>query len=342
MQKNISVNSTGVDTSLEGKPVYEALAVIPSTLMRTPSSAFAKAFDFLAVEGIYQIDVSVNDDNNSLLEFDKLSGFFRSSVGIHFVDLINETKATFDLSSEADGSKDVYFTMNFIENDSVNGVYPLDNFIFNVVDSGSDKPFSNAMKVLTLDLSSGAIGNIKIVAPRVSKPDYNQYLKMATIIGKKGIANSNLIKGDVVKIVGYDNNTGLIKVDKTTATTDEVLGVMSENVTSGNSGILYQSGMLINMDTSSLDTGNVYNDGNGGLTNTNGNTDYCGNVLVSDATNGIIFIDIVSNRIAKSDLQTDFDIKINDSSKGLILIDRYDGTNYRFLINNGNIEIEEV
>ena len=290
MEKKIKINTVDKIPDLDNKKAYKALSVVPSTLMRTPSSNFAKAFEFMASVGMYKLDLEVKDDTK--LEFKELQGFFKSDVGIHYTSLINDIEYIVNLKDEDDGDYDVYLTINFNENDSENADYKLDDFIFNLVSSGDDKPYDNSQKIATLTMDGGDIKNLKIVCNFVDKPDYSNIQGVATSFKQKVKAGEDLSKLDVVRIAGYNN--GLPKVEKVTALTQTPLGICLDDFSKDDEFMLLIKGIISNVDTSDYEQDIIYTDGAGGFQN-NGVSFQLGEIVQVDNDNGVIDFYITDN-----------------------------------------------
>ncbi len=108
-------------------------------------------------------------------------------------------------------------------------------------------------------------------------------------------ANENLVKGNVVKVVGYNLGLDAMEVTRVTSASDIAVGVVYSNISNGNVGPIINTGILEGIDTSTFPIGTIlYPNTSGGFTSTKPTTgDYQALAFVvrSHASNGTILIE---------------------------------------------------
>ena len=131
-------------------------------------------------------------------------------------------------------------------------------------------------------------------------------------------ANAALAKGDVVKIVGWNNGLNMPEVNKVSSASDIAFGVMAEAASLNAVGYLINAGLLNNIDTSAFSAGDIlYPNASGWLTAskpTSGLYQPAAYVLRSDPTNGVIFVEFSAPRIVEASANTASTVVQRDGS----------------------------
>jgi hypothetical protein len=127
------VNANSLDKTIfaDDVPIYDGIKVVPSAVMKTTSLDFSLESATNKPLGVYDIDVSINSDDSSKVDINKLKGYFESNVGRHYIELRNTL--TIDMS-ELDDNNDYNLSLELVYNDASidDGTYPLTEINFNV------------------------------------------------------------------------------------------------------------------------------------------------------------------------------------------------------------------
>ena len=140
------------------------------------------------------------------------------------------------------------------------------------------------------DKSGGTIVNYTI-------DDYTNTVH-ADAIHLRVKATEELLKGDVLMFVGFNSGEQAIEVAKRDSYSVPAIGILHENLSTGDFGMAVSNGLFKGIDTSSFNEGTIlYADNAGGLTSnvTISNENYnqpLAYVVRSHATNGEIMINI--------------------------------------------------
>jgi hypothetical protein len=177
----IKINDIAPSSFIDDKKPADEIKVVPSTLMRTPSSNFAKAFDFLTYDGIYSAEVN---SSSGVVSITELEAYLRSYVGIHFIEITSPINI--NISQYEDGDYDLHIYIKFNENNSEENEYILDFLNIELVESGNSSSDENSILLSTVSISSGDVSEIKNVFVPILKPseknvsteqDYNTNVK---------------------------------------------------------------------------------------------------------------------------------------------------------------------
>jgi hypothetical protein len=170
MQYKFNINAISDSSLLNDETPVESVRVVPSTLMRSPSDNFARAFKFVAGDGFYTVDINVNSDNNSILEITNIKAFVNSNIGRHYLEVLEPHKITLDLSDEEDGDKKVYIGVDYHPNDTEAGEFILDELVTEIISDTSTPSLSYAVEVANISISNGVIDSdsIQITAEQLS------------------------------------------------------------------------------------------------------------------------------------------------------------------------------
>ena len=151
-------------------------------------------------------------------------------------------------------------------------------------------------------------------------------------------ATEDLVKGDVVKITGYNLGEDATEVAKVTSATDTAFGVAECSIPNGTFGKIVQNGTVDDLDTSAYTEGTIlYSNGAGGFTDvkpTTGSYQALAIVLKSNANVGAIYF--VANEPTATTAQLASDIETEGlfskftvgQSWTNVLDDRTDGVTY--------------
>ena len=148
----LSVNDFNV-SDLTGEKEYKSASIAPSTLLPNPSQAFARQLRETANEGVYSIQYIIND---TTLTLTSLKGFLKSSIGLHYIELL--TSFNFDLSGYNDGDYNFYVGYEMYENDSITtsaDLYNRDKLSFEITQN--DPTIENPIKIGTINKNGTAL-----------------------------------------------------------------------------------------------------------------------------------------------------------------------------------------
>ena len=132
------------------------------------------------------------------------------------------------------------------------------------------------------------------------------------------LAGENLVKGDVVKVTGWNNGQDLPEVVKVSSSSDVAFAVITATVANGSMGYATNTGIVQDVNTGSFSVGNIlYPNTSGGFTATkptSGNYQTVAFVLRSNSSNGVIFVEFSSPRIVERSDNTASTIVLRDAS----------------------------
>jgi len=132
------------------------------------------------------------------------------------------------------------------------------------------------------------------------------------------IAGENLVKGDVVKVTGFNTGVGAPTVAKVASASDVAFGIVNETITNGATGYITNTGLLEDVATNSFSIGDIlYPNTSGGLTATkptSGNYQPCAFVLRSNLNNGVLYVEFSAPRIVEASTNTASTTVLRDAS----------------------------
>lgn len=132
------------------------------------------------------------------------------------------------------------------------------------------------------------------------------------------LCTTALNKGDVVKVVGWNNGQDLPEVAKVASSSDIAFAVMTANATINTMGYAINTGTLQDIDTAAFAVGNIlYPNTTGGFTTTkptSGVYQPVAFVLRSNATNGVIYVEFSAPRIVEASTNTASTVVLRDGS----------------------------
>jgi len=132
------------------------------------------------------------------------------------------------------------------------------------------------------------------------------------------VAGENLVKGDIIKVTGYNTVIGAPTVAKITAASDVAFGLVTGTITSGSTGYVANMGLVTDVATNAFSIGNtLYPNTSGGLTSTkptSGTYQPVAYVLRSDLTNGVLYVEFSSPRIVERSDNTVSTLVLRDAS----------------------------
>ena len=132
------------------------------------------------------------------------------------------------------------------------------------------------------------------------------------------LAGENLVKGDVVKVTGWNNGQDLPEVVKTTSAADTAFAVITATVSSGSMGYATNTGIVQDVNTAAYSVGTIlYANGSGGFTSTkptSGNYQPVAFVLRSNANNGVYYVEFSTPRIVERSDNTASTVVLRDAS----------------------------
>jgi len=132
------------------------------------------------------------------------------------------------------------------------------------------------------------------------------------------LCTTALNRGDVVKIVGWNNGQDLPEVAKVASSSDIAFAVMTQNATINTMGYATNTGMLQDIATNTFSVGDIlYPNTTGGFTATkptSGLYQPVAFVLRSNATNGVIYVEFSAPRIVEASTNTASTVVLRDGS----------------------------
>ncbi len=132
------------------------------------------------------------------------------------------------------------------------------------------------------------------------------------------LSDTALVKGDVVKITGFNNGQNLPTVAKVSSVSDVAFGVVEFAVGSSEIVQIVNTGVIEDVDTNGYAVGTIlYPDTSGAWTTTkptSGNYQPAGLVLRGNATNGVLYLEFSSPRIVERSDNTASTIVLRDGS----------------------------
>ena len=132
------------------------------------------------------------------------------------------------------------------------------------------------------------------------------------------IADENLVKGDVVKVTGYNNGAGAPRVAKVSSASDVAFGIINQTIANGATGYLTNTGIIADVATNAFAVGDIlYPNTSGGLTTTkptSGNYQIVAYVLRSNANNGVLYVEFSGPRIVERSDNTASTVVLRDAS----------------------------
>jgi hypothetical protein len=133
------------------------------------------------------------------------------------------------------------------------------------------------------------------------------------------IAGEALVKGDVVKVTGYNNGTGAPIVAKMASASDTAFGIVnSTTIANGATGYITNTGLILDVATNAFSIGDIlYPNTSGGFTATkptSGNYQPVAFVLRSNANNGVLYVEFSAPRIVERSDNTASTIVLRDAS----------------------------
>jgi hypothetical protein len=132
------------------------------------------------------------------------------------------------------------------------------------------------------------------------------------------IADENLVKGDVVKVTGYNNGAGAPRVAKVSSAADVAFGIINGTIANGATGYLTNTGIIADVATNAFSVGDIlYPSTSGGFTATkptSGNYQPAAYVLRSNANNGVLYVEFSAPRIVERSDNTASTVVLRDAS----------------------------
>jgi hypothetical protein len=132
------------------------------------------------------------------------------------------------------------------------------------------------------------------------------------------LCTTALNRGDVVKVVGWNNGQDLPEVAKVASSSDIAFAVMTQNATINTMGYAINTGTLQDIDTAAFAVGNIlYPNTTGGFTTTkptSGVYQPVAFVLRSNASNGVVYVEFSAPRIVEASTNTASTVVLRDGS----------------------------
>ena len=131
-------------------------------------------------------------------------------------------------------------------------------------------------------------------------------------------ATETLVKGDVVKVTGFNLGQDVVEVAKLSSASDVAFGIAETNIANGALGYVVNTGIIEDVNTGAFAIGNIlYPNTSGGLTATkptSGNYQPVAFVLRANASNGILYTEFSTPRIVEASANTASTIVQRDAS----------------------------
>jgi hypothetical protein len=131
-------------------------------------------------------------------------------------------------------------------------------------------------------------------------------------------ATETLVKGDVVKVTGFNLGQDVVEVAKVSSASDVAFGIAETNIANGALGYVVNTGIIEDVNTGAFAIGNIlYPNTSGGLTATkptSGNYQPVAFVLRANASNGILYTEFSTPRIVEASANTASTIVQRDAS----------------------------
>jgi hypothetical protein len=125
------------------------------------------------------------------------------------------------------------------------------------------------------------------------------------VIGKEA---GGIAKGDVLKIIGWNNGLNVPEVQKVSSASDVAFAIAEEAIANNARGYVVNTGTVSSLDTSAFNAGDLlYPNTSGGLTTTkptNGQYQMCAYVLRAATNDGVLFVEFSGPRIVETDADT--------------------------------------
>lgn len=133
------------------------------------------------------------------------------------------------------------------------------------------------------------------------------------------VAGENLVKGDVVKVTGYNLGVGAPNVAKVASATDVAFGIVSSaSIANGATGYITNTGLVQDVNTAAYNIGDIlYPNASGGFTATkptSGTYQMAAYVLRANANNGVLYVEFSGPRIVERSDNTASTVVLRDAS----------------------------
>jgi hypothetical protein len=132
------------------------------------------------------------------------------------------------------------------------------------------------------------------------------------------LAGEALVKGDIVKVTGYNVGNGAPVVAKVASASDVAFGIVNGTIMNGAVGYVTNTGLIIDLNTNSFAIGDIlYPNTSGGLTTTkptSGNYQPVAFVLRSNSNNGVLYVEFSAPRIVERSDNTVNTVVLRDAS----------------------------
>jgi hypothetical protein len=139
------------------------------------------------------------------------------------------------------------------------------------------------------------------------------------------IADGNIVKGDVLKLTGWNNGQNLPTLGPATVSGDVCFAIATETVTNGDRSFAINTGFLEDVNTSAFSTGDILYPSNaagpGTITSwfqntkpTSGNYQMAAYVIRDNASNGVLFVEFTGPRIVERSDNTASTVVLRDAS----------------------------
>ncbi len=131
-------------------------------------------------------------------------------------------------------------------------------------------------------------------------------------------ATETLVKGDIVKVTGFNLGQEVVEIAKVASASDVAFGIVEADIANGALGYVINTGLIEDVNTVAFAIGNIlYPNTSGGLTTTkptSGNYQAVAFVLRAHASNGVLYVEFSAPRITETSTNTASTVVQRDAS----------------------------
>lgn len=184
---------------------------------------------------------------------------------------------------------------------------------------GALVPFSVGVKDVFCTYAAGRAVTTSDAATLTNKTidDYSNFVG-ANQLHFKIKANETIVRGDVLKVVGYNAGEGAVEVLKVSAASDVAVGLSDNNLAIGEFGTCVNTGAIFDINTNSFAVGTIlYPNTSGGLTSTkpsSGTYQAIAFVLRQQQNNGVLLVEASKPNYVETSTNTGNTLVLRDAS----------------------------
>ncbi len=131
-------------------------------------------------------------------------------------------------------------------------------------------------------------------------------------------ATETLVKGDIVKVTGFNTGQDVAEIAKVASASDVAFGIVEADIANGALGYVVNTGILEDVNTVAFAIGNIlYPNTSGGLTTTkptSGSYQPVAYVLRAHASNGVLYVEFSAPRTVEVSANTASTVVLRDAS----------------------------